>query len=148
MCMEFKNRELADRPLFPVGVNALVVRDGKLLLGKRRAKYHDGEWGIPGGHLEEGESMLNCVARELEEETGLTATGFKFVITDNDPRQDKFHYIHFAFLAEGVTGEPMLMEPEKCYEWRWFPLDALPEPLFVGHKKFIHGFIAGELFLD
>lgn len=146
--MEFKNRELTTRPLFPVGVNVLVIRDGKILLGKRKSSYHDGEWGVPGGHLEEGERMLECAERELMEETGLKATKFKFVIADNDPRQDKFHYVHFGFLAEDAEGEVSLMEPDRCYEWDWFPLDALPEPLFVGHKNFIHGYIRGDLFLD
>jgi len=145
--MEFKNLELG-RPLFPVGINVFVVRDGKILLGRRKSDYHDGEWGVPGGHLEEGERMIACAARELTEETGLTADSFTFVITDNDPRQDKFHYIHLGFLADGVHGEPHLAEPDKCYGWEWFPLDNLPSPLFIGHKKIIEGFIAGVTFLD
>lgn len=146
--MEFKNRELTTRPLFPVGINVLVKRDGRLLLGKRKSSYHDGEWGVPGGHLEEGEKMLDCAARELEEETSIKATKFKLVVIDNDPREDKFHYVHFAFLAEDPEGEAQLVEPHACYEWGWFDLQNLPEPLFIGHKKFIQGFIEGKTFLD
>ncbi|MDB5265132.1 MAG: hypothetical protein JWN64_703 [Parcubacteria group bacterium] len=146
--MEFRNRELTNRPLFPVGINIFVIRDGKILLGKRKSSYHDGEWGVPGGHLEEGEKMLECAARELLEETGLTATTLEFVITDNDPRQDKFHYVHFGFLAENTIGEPKLMEPECCYGWEWFPLNELPSPIFIGHQKIIQGFIDGKQFLD
>ena len=146
--MEFKNRTLTTRSLLPVGVNVIIVRDGIMLLGKRKSEYHDGEWGVPGGHLEEGESMLACAARELLEETGLTASSFTFITADNDAREDKYHYIHFSFLAEGIEGEPTLMEPDKCYGWEWFPLTELPEPIFIGHKKFIQGFIEGKVFLD
>ncbi len=145
---EFKNRELTTRPLFPVGINVFVVRNGKLLLGKRKSSYHDGEWGVPGGHLEEGESMLACAARELVEETGIKASKFRLAITDNDPRQDRFHYIHFAFLAEDAEGEAQLAEPHACYEWDWFGLHNLPEPLFIGHRAFIKGFVEGKSFLD
>lgn len=147
--MEFENRALTTRPLFPVGVNIFVVRDGKLLLGKRQnPNYHDGEWGLPGGHLEEREQMSACAERELQEETGLTAKKFKFVIADNDVREQKFHYVHFGFLAEDAEGEVQNREPDKCYGWEWFPLDNLPNPLFIGHKKIIRGFIEQKTFIE
>jgi 8-oxo-dGTP diphosphatase len=147
--MDFKNRELVSRHLFPVGVNLFVIRDGKLLLGRRRdASYHDGEWGVPGGHLEEGELMASCAARELDEEVGLQADAFTLVAIDNDVRQDGFHYVHVGFTADGVRGEPVLKEPHKCYGWDWFSLTQLPEPLFIGHRKLIQGFIAGRLFTE
>ena len=145
--MEFKNRQLTSRPLFPIGVNVLVIRDGKLLLGKRKSARHDGEWGVPGGHLEEGESILGCAARELKEETGIKASRFKLAVIANDPHQEEFHYLHFAFLAEDAEGEAQLAEPDECYEWGWFDLQNLPEPLFIGHKRFIKGFIDGDTFL-
>lgn len=146
--MAFKNRELVTRPLFPIGVNVFVVRDGKLLLGKRKSEYHDGEWGVPGGHLEEGELMVDCARRELEEETGLHAEHFTFVNVDNEPRVDGWHYVHFGFIAEGVTGELELREPDKCYEWGWFTLDELPEPIFIGHRHTIKGFIEKRAFTE
>ncbi len=146
--MEFKNRELVDRPLFPVGVNVLVIRDGKILLGRRKGSDPEGAWGLPGGHLEEQERMLDCAARELEEETGLTAASFTFAIADNDAREQKHHYVHFGFLTEGVAGEPTLREPDRCYGWEWFPLDKLPSPLFVGHKKMIEGFVEKKVFVE
>jgi 8-oxo-dGTP diphosphatase len=76
------------RALFPVGVNIFVVRDGKLLLGKRKNVYGNGEWGLPGGHLESGETMVQAAARELDEETGLFARDFSFVNLVNDVRGD------------------------------------------------------------
>lgn len=147
--MVFKNRELETRPLFPVGANVFVFRDGRILLGRRKnGGPHDGEWGVPGGHLEEGESMLECAARELAEETGMTAASFRFAIAANDPRPGEYHYIQFAFVADGLAGDPVNREPDKCYGWEWFPLDNLPERLFVGHTKLIRGYLDGHVFVE
>jgi len=125
-----------ERASFRVGVNAFVVRDGKLLLGQRKGGNSDGAWGMPGGHLEDKESMLEAAARELAEETGLRASTLQFILLVNNRQRDR-HYIQTGFLAEGVRGEPELKEPELCYEWRWCDLDNLPEPIFIGHQKLI-----------
>jgi 8-oxo-dGTP diphosphatase len=135
-----------ERPTFPVGINALVIRDGKLLLGKRRGSAGEGQWGLPGGHLEPGENMIDTAARELREETSLEAQSFTFLtlVNDNDNEKAgsaKQHYLQVVFQADGVTGEARVMEPEYCSEWRWFPLDALPENIFFGHTKGIEFFL-------
>lgn len=137
-----------ERPRFPVGVNVYVVRDGKLLLGRRKSTYHDGEWGLPGGHLERGEQMLACAARELMEETGIAAAGFEFINADNDARHDGAHYVHFGFAAVDSEGEPRLCEPDHCYGWEWFQLGALPSPLFIGHEKLIRAFVERVRFTE
>ena len=48
---------MTNRPSFPIGINVIVVRDKKILLGKRKNSYGEGTWALPGGHLEEGEGM-------------------------------------------------------------------------------------------
>ena len=63
---------------FHVGINIFIVRNKQLLLGKRKNVYGAGTWGLPGGHLEVGEAMKGAAARELMEETGLSAKEFKF----------------------------------------------------------------------
>jgi 8-oxo-dGTP diphosphatase len=92
--------------------------------------------------------MRETARRELLEETGMTAESFTWVNCDNDTRSDGAHYVQFGFLAEDATGEPKLCEPDRCYEWGWFALDALPEPLFVGHYKQIEAFIGGQKFVE
>ncbi len=63
------------RRLYPehpfVGVGAVIVRDGMILLGKRRNEPGKGKWSIPGGLVELGESVEQTVIREVKEETGL-----------------------------------------------------------------------------
>ncbi len=132
---------------FPIGINIFAVWDGKLLLGRRKGAYGAGEWGLPGGHLEQGETMVLAAARELAEETSLTASGFAFANLTNDNNSIE-HYIEVGFVAEGLAGEVALMEPDKCSEWRWFPLDALPPDIFSGHRAQIASFRKGVPFVD
>jgi 8-oxo-dGTP diphosphatase len=133
---------------FYIGINVFVVRNKKLLLGKRKNVYGAGTWGLPGGHLEQGEGMKEAAARELGEETGLEAKGFKFAGLINDVREDE-HYIQVGFLAEDTGNKgAILKEPERCYEWRWFDLDDLPQEIFPGHTKQIQAFRKGSCFSD
>lgn len=125
---------------FAVGVNAFVVKDGKLLLGKRKNTYGAEYWGLPGGHLEFGEAMLDAVARELFEETGLEAESYSFLNLVNTPRTGE-HYIQLGFIANNVQGEPVLKEPEKCYGWEYFELANLPQEIFTSHKNLIKTFV-------
>ncbi len=116
------------RPL--VGVGVIVLREGRVLLGKRIGSHGAGTWALPGGHLEFGESVANCAAREVREETGLELQG----ITPGPYGSDVFiaegrHYVTVFVLARGV-GEPVACEPEKCSGWAWFHWTALPSPLF------------------
>ena len=57
------------RPL--IGISVLVMKEGKLLLGKRKGSHGEGEYASPGGHLEHLESFATCALRETMEETGL-----------------------------------------------------------------------------
>ncbi|MBZ9578055.1 NUDIX domain-containing protein [Patescibacteria group bacterium] len=133
---------------FHIGINVFVVRNKKLLLGKRKNVYGAGTWGLPGGHLEYGESMRGAAARELEEEVGLEAREFKFAGLINDVRKDE-HYLQVGFLAKDMEDkEPILNEPERCYEWKWFDLDNLPEKIFPGHIKQIQIFKKESYFSD
>ena len=134
------------RPLFPVAVLIFVVRDGRILLGKRGEGYGKGTWGLPGGHLEFGESLEDAARRELKEETGLRAKSLTFKNIVNRKSGDS-HYIHIGFLAE-ADGEPELCEPEACSEWGWFPLDTLPQPMFPWSMGPIQALQDGQVLVD
>lgn len=133
-----------------VAVNIFVIRNGKILLGKRKKSVGDGFWGLPGGKLEFYESLADCAKRELEEETGLKCDKITFLHLINDPRpnDDKTHWIHIEFLAENFVGEPELKEPEKCSEWKWFEFNNLPNDIFIGHRKSIPAFLEKVTILD
>ena len=110
----------------------MVVRDGRVLFGKRKNAHGDGTWSFPGGHLEFGESLLECAKREVLEETGLEVKNVApFTFTNDIFEKEGKHYITLFVRAECGAGEPKVLEPTKCEEWQWCKWDALPEPLFI-----------------
>lgn len=132
-----------------IAVNIYIVKNNKLLLGKRKNIAGDGDWGTPGGHVEAMESLEEAARRELYEETGLKTDKLIFNNFVNDPLlEDSSHYLHVNFLAEGIVDEPILMEPDKCYEWKWFNLNELPKNIFIGHRRCIPAFLENKVFND
>ena len=115
-----------------VGVGVLVVRDGLLLLGKRKSSHGAGAWAAPGGRLEFGEALEDCARRELMEETGLSASLIELGPYSNDvfPEAER-HFLTVFVVARGIAGAPQNLEPDKCEGWAWFQWDALPSPLFT-----------------
>lgn len=130
-----------------IGVNIFLIKDGKILLGKRMKKTGYETWSLPGGHFEWGEKLEDCARRELEEETGIVCGNLEFLHLVNDPRED-CHYVHINFLAKSWEGEPKLTEPENFSEWSWFDLNNLPDPVFIGHQKFLKAFKDKIFFVD
>lgn len=125
-----------------VGVGVMVIKDDQVLLHKRKNAHGDGTWSFPGGHLEFKESWEECTRREVAEETGLDIVNLRFAMATNDIfDQENKHYITIFMLADYVTGEAQVMEPDKCERWEWFAWDDLPEPLFIPvHNLLKQGF--------
>lgn len=130
-------------PFVGVGVGILVVRHGKVLLGRRRGSHGAGTWSAPGGRLEYGESVEDCARRELLEETGLELGA----VTPGPYTNDVFpeiqaHYLTLFVLARQTRGEPCNLEPHKCDGWSWFGWDAWPAPLFAPMQSLLDaGFV-------
>ena len=120
---------LAQRPL--VGICVLVVKNGKILLGKRKGSHGAGEYAAPGGHLEHLESFDVCASREVMEETGLVIGPPRFLRAMNATQYAPKHYVDLAFVAEWISGEPEVREPDKVERWDWYLPDNLPMPLFA-----------------
>ena len=124
---------MASRPTFPIAVNILVLKDGKLLLGQRVGGFADGLWCLPGGHLEHGESLTEAAKRELLEETGIVAEGMSFESVLNETSITP-HYVHFCFRALNPEGAPSIREPEKFKRWEWFSPNDLPVEMIRSHS--------------
>lgn len=124
-----------------VGVGLYIFNDkNQLLLGLRKSKHDCGTWCPPGGHMEFGETNEETAVREAKEETGLNILPqnvfLKGVTNDFYPNEDK-HYITLHLFCFKYEGEPKVLEPDKCAEWKWFDLDNLPENLMLPLKNFL-----------
>lgn len=110
------SREYPERPI--VGVGGVIIEDGRALLIRRGSEPLRGEWSIPGGTLELGESLQEGVARELREETGLEVRVldvievFDRIFADENlpslerKRGPRFHFVIVDYLCERIGGEP------------------------------------------
>jgi 8-oxo-dGTP diphosphatase len=130
-----------------VGVGVMILKDGKVLLGKRKGKHGAGEYAWPGGHLEYMESFTDCARREVQEETGLEIENIRFLRLLNMKSYDK-HYVDIALVCDWKSGEPELREPEKCESWNWHDLDNLPSPLFAALPSYLEALKTGKNFFD
>jgi 8-oxo-dGTP diphosphatase len=126
-------REYPDSPL--VGVGAIIIDDGRVLLIKRGHLPLAGEWSIPGGVLEVGETLREAAIREAREETCMTVKPadllgvYDRVIRDHDGRT-LYHYVLIDFLCRRVGGEAQAADDAD--EVSWFTQEeagelALPE---------------------
>ncbi len=138
-----------------VGFGAMILKDGKVLLGQRHedpekadSELHgEGTWTMPGGKLEFGESFEAAVARETEEETSLKTDKDKMrLISITNDIGDEAHFVTIGFLCEEFTGDPKVMEPDEITKWGWFALDDLPTPLFSCSEKVIKNYLAKKTY--
>jgi 8-oxo-dGTP diphosphatase len=124
-------REYPDSPL--VGVGAVIIEDGRVLLVKRGHPPLAGEWSIPGGVLELGETLREAALREAREETCLAVeTADLLGVYDRVLRDDDghtiYHFVLVDFLCRRVRGEAQAADDAD--EVRWFtPAEARELPL-------------------
>lgn len=119
-------RQYPKQPL--VGVGALIVDAGRVALVKRGHAPLLGEWSIPGGMLELGETVRQGAEREALEETGLVVRAtellgvFDRVVLD-DAKQCQYHYVLIDFLCERVSGD--LHAAGDASDARWFTAEEI-----------------------
>lgn len=107
-----------------------------LLQLRQHTGYMDDHWAAAAaGHVEKDETAYDAAAREAREELGITGVALEFLASmqrtqGGDPIDER---VDFFFAASSWTGEPRIMEPDKCAALRWFPLSALPHPV-VPHE--------------
>ena len=115
-----------------IGVGVIIIKDGKILLGKRKNAHGEGSWGFPGGHLEFNEEVEDCAVREVKEETGISMKNIrKGTFTNDIFEKEEKHYVTLFIISDFASGEVKVMEPEKCERWDWFEWNKLPQPLFM-----------------
>jgi len=130
-----------------VGIGIFVFRiDGKILLGKRKGSHGEGEWALPGGKMEYGETVFDTTFREFNEECGddITVTDPRVMLTMDLLSYAPKHFLEIGVIVHYVSGTPKVMEPDKVESWEWFDIDELPEPIFGGTRDYITAFYHPE----
>lgn len=131
-----------------VGIGIMVMKNGKVLLGKRIYSHGAGEWQFPGGHLEYLESFEDCAIRETKEEVGLEITNIRFLFLANVKKYEPKHYVHIGLIADYKSGEPRALEREKSDNWNWYKLDNLPTPMFEMCRLSFEAYKTGKDYFD
>lgn len=125
-CGRFANRG--------VSIDAVVIKDDKVLLIRRGVEPFKGYWALPGGYVEWDESVEEAVKREVREEVGLIVTSLKLVGVYSEPSRHPKQVINVAYLVE-VTGE--VSAGDDAVEYQWCELNSLPEELAFDHNMII-----------
>ena len=109
-------------PAARVGVGAVIIRDGQVLLVKRGREPAKGLWAIPGGAVEPGETLQAAAEREILEETGVVINAgepiFAFDLIERDEAGAlKFHFVIVDLRAEYISGEPVAADDAADARW-------------------------------
>jgi|SRR5580700_3055706 8-oxo-dGTP diphosphatase len=121
-------REYPDVPL--VGVGAIIIERDRVVLVKRGQAPLQGQWSIPGGMLEVGETLREAAVREVLEETGLQVQAgellgvFDRIVRDSEQRT-LYHYVLIDFLCRRIAGEPAAACD--AVEAHWFRREEIGE---------------------
>ena len=122
------SREYPDRPV--VGVGAVVWRGQRVLLIRRGKPPRAGQWSLPGGGQQLGETLREAITREVREETGLELAELRLLTTVDLVEREaggrvRYHYTLIDFTAEAADGEPLAGDDAAAVAW--FEFDQLAE---------------------
>ncbi|KAI3796214.1 hypothetical protein L1987_38880 [Smallanthus sonchifolius] len=135
-----KNRAMSPAP--EIGVAVFILKDNKVLFGRRRSlSIAAHTYALPGGHLEFGESFEECAAREVKEETGLDIKNIELLTATNNILSDTVHLVIIYMRARLSDPDqiPQNIEPDKCEGWDWYDLNNVPERTFGPLRAMLQG---------
>lgn len=124
-CGNFTNRG--------VSVDAVIIKDNKILLIKRGVDPYKGYWATPGGYVGWDETIEDTVLREVKEETNLKVSSVVMVGVYSSPKRHPKQVINLVYLVEVEEGN--LKFADDAVDAKWFSLDSLPEKMAFDHKQ-------------
>lgn len=143
---------MADRNKAIPAVYLFFEKDGKFLIARRcNTGYQDGNYNVPSGHVEAGETILEAAVREAKEEVGV------------DIRPEDLEFIHasyrvkhdytdnradYFFKLSRWSGDIVNAEPEKCDDLKWVSIDELPENMTPHVRMVFAAMLTGQTFSE
>ena len=136
-----EKEKIEERFKLVCAVHLFLIKDNQILLLRRfNTGYRDGQYSVPAGHLDGQEKASKAASREGKEETGITVNPETLQIVHIMHKNSTGERVDFFFTAENWEGEPQIMEPDKCDELKWFPLDELSDNMVPYVKKAVNNY--------
>jgi 8-oxo-dGTP diphosphatase len=135
--------------LMPVAVHLFFFKDNRVLLLRRfKTGWQDGNYSVPAGHVDAGETVTAASIREAREETGVDLLAENIKVVHVMHRKSEEERIDFFLTVSSWTGEITNQEPHKCDDLRWFSPGALPVNLIPYVKQGLDNYQKGILFSE
>ncbi len=135
------------RATFPVTVHLFFIREDQILVARRaNTGYRDGEYSVPAGHLDGGETVRAAAAREAEEEVGVRIEAEDIRFSSVMHRIEGDERVDFFVHVQRWQGEIVNAEPDKCDELRWVDMDDLPGNIIPYVRQAIQNHREGDVF--
>ena len=132
------------RAKFPVTVHLLFFREDQVLLLRRfNTGYADGQYSVPAGHLDGGETVLAAAAREAKEEVGIKLKTADMAFSTVMHRMEEDERVDFFIHVHQWNGEPVNAEPEKCDDLCWADVHQLPANIIPYVRQALGNHLAG-----
>lgn len=120
-----------------LGVGVIIEKgDGRILVGRRIGSHAQGCWSFPGGKVDPGETITEAAEREILQESGLIIGKLAVIGFTNNLdtwESEGVHHVSAVVVASEFSGDPVIMEPNRCEEWLWCYPNEVPEPQFEAH---------------
>lgn len=139
-----------EKTKFIAAVNLILIQDNKILLSRRyNTGFEDGNYSVIAGHMEANESVAGAMSRESMEEAGIMIKPQELQVVHTMHRLtsngDSFN---FFLTTNKWSGEPKIMESDKCDDLSWFPINALPPNLVPYIKSGLENYVKNNTFSE
>ena len=137
------------RSRFVVAVHLFFLRDDRVLLLRRfNTGWGDGNYSVPAGHVDAGETVTQAAVREAYEEIGVSLEPRAVEVVHVMHRKSDDERIDFFLLVRSWAGEIVNREPDKCDDLAWYPVTSLPGNMIPYVRQALRNYQNGMLFSE